>query len=77
MTSCAHKTSRDFKRAGLWRCSTCGVEGTWTEGWGYRGSLECTQCGWAAIEAVFCEACNPLTHRKARRATKAKGETPP
>lgn len=43
----------------IWKCSVCGVESPWTDGWAYFGSLSCTWCGCEpAIEVVTCsDAC--------------------
>lgn len=51
---CTHKTAADFKVGSFWRCSACGTQGPWTEGWMYYGTVECRRCWEAAIEFVAC-----------------------
>ena len=44
--------------AQVWRCSHCGKEDVWRDGWEYFGTLECRVCWKAGVEAVTCsDAC--------------------
>lgn len=43
--------------ATVWRCSHCGKEDVWRDGWQYYGPLECV-CGATGATAVVCsDAC--------------------
>jgi len=60
MKTCKHPPMRTFiafqgkNGAKVWRCSHCGKEDVWREGWNYFGSIECRICMTAGMEAVFC-----------------------
>lgn len=42
----------------VWRCSHCGREDVWRDGWQYFGPLECLGCGGVGARAVLCsDAC--------------------
>ena len=38
----------------VWRCSRCGKEDVWRDGWQFFGSYECRVCSMAAIFVVLC-----------------------
>jgi len=58
-----------------WTCSVCGRVGRWTESWGFFGNLECTKCGMACIDVVWCsDACKSKIKRVgANRAVVKRG----
>lgn len=64
MKHCRHKTQanhgvrRDDGRF-VWRCSICGAQDFWRDGWTYYGNLECRNCQTAKIDVVYCPACVP------------------
>lgn len=37
----------------VWRCSNCGKEDVWRDGWQYYGPWECS-CGGDGVQAVCC-----------------------
>lgn len=37
----------------VWRCSHCGKEDIWGDGWKYFGPIEC-RCGATGVRAVVC-----------------------
>lgn len=55
---CSHPTlddhSSESDAARIWRCSNCSWTSTWSEAWGYFGSLECKNCWMADISWVAC-----------------------
>jgi len=61
---CGHKTLKDHSRLSkgterLWRCTHCGREGPWADGWAYFGNIECLRCGYAQVDSVACPTCAP------------------
>lgn len=56
---CFAKEAVDHRAArGFWKCSYCGVEAPWSDGWSYFGMLECKKCGGQHIDEVRCEECS-------------------
>jgi hypothetical protein len=64
---CRHGVPRDhqagvtetehFTNVPVWRCSDCGAEDIWREGWRYFGTFECKKCGLPEVERVECPVC--------------------
>ena len=62
--TCQHPPMSKFvafqgkRGAKVWRCSHCGKEDVWRDGWEYFGTLECRVCSREGVEAVVCsDAC--------------------
>ena len=62
--TCQHPPMSDFIAfrgkggAKVWRCSHCGKEDVWRDGWQYWGSIECRACWAPEVFAVMCsDAC--------------------
>lgn len=59
MRRCNHPPMSSFiafkgkNGATVWRCSHCGKEDVWRDGWEYFGSMEC-RCGNAGVYGVTC-----------------------
>lgn len=56
---CSHKTAHDHCErqpdgSRVWTCSACGKCGPWSEVWRYFGSIECSRCWMAEMDAVAC-----------------------
>jgi hypothetical protein len=57
---CEHPPISDFvafkgkRGATVWRCSHCGKEDVWRDGWQYYGPVECLGCGGSGARAVLC-----------------------
>lgn len=63
-TTCDHPPMRTFIAfegkggARVWRCSHCGREDVWRDGWEFYGSYECLVCSAPRVLAVTCsDAC--------------------
>ncbi len=94
-TPCNHKVGRDHRvrEAGevadhpaMWKCSGCGVIGSWQPDWLYHGNVECPRCEEPQINEVFCGKCaaergltpgddQPVEKRARRRGGGAPSET--
>lgn len=65
MRSCTHKTYVDHAAGRgaegrlLWKCSDCGLVGSWQDGWKYLGNIECPRCQRARVDRVTCPRCSP------------------
>lgn len=62
--ACAHPPLDSFiafkgkQGARVWRCSHCGKEDVWRDGWTYYGAVECLNCSQTEVLAVVCsDAC--------------------
>jgi DNA-directed RNA polymerase subunit RPC12/RpoP len=63
--ACTHGIARDHMAViadeegrAVWRCSRCGAEGRWRQGWRYHGNVECKRCLRAVVDRVECPACS-------------------
>lgn len=68
MSDCTHGTADDYSRminikcdiggrVRVWKCSYCGEEGPWSDGYEYYGTIECRSCNMAGIDEVRCKNC--------------------
>jgi hypothetical protein len=74
---CKHKADNDHSRfengVKIWKCSFCGTEGRWTDGWSYFGNMECKDCWAARIDDVSCSNCSEKQVQNEKREGGTRG----
>jgi len=75
--TCHHKTIHDHStltetHERIWRCSCCGQDAPWTDGWIYVGTVKCRRCEYGRVESVACPHCAPALEAACDAAASAR-----